>query len=381
MTNTHRAGPWIFVGGVTAPDLGAGGMDLAHEAGVAMTRLAATLAAQGSALSRVVRLGVYFLAEAPDDGATILAALAAGLGKPPGPVVSLIPVPNAPAPGRRLQIEALAVAADDPDWRERRACAAPNSAALPKPFSAALRVGELIVTGSQDAATAAGGIAAAGDLIGQSRIAMAKLQALVEGLGVALADVVKINNYYSGGGCAEDWEGAARARAAFFEAHGPAATGVPLPGPPHDHVLTRIEVMAVLPTGDDRRVWPEGHWDWTIPMPYRHGVLRRGLFCIGGQVSLDSQARVISPHDLMAQTANSLDNIARVLDALGAGFDQIAKLTVFLGTEVSPEGHCSLDGLLRDRFAGGGPAITKVGLPYLAYEGMVVEIEAIGVSS
>ena len=34
--------------------------------------------------------------------------------------------------------------------------------------------------------------------------------------------------------------------------------------------------------------WPEGHWDWPVHLPYRHGVKAAGqMIFLGGQVAMD----------------------------------------------------------------------------------------------
>jgi 2-iminobutanoate/2-iminopropanoate deaminase len=64
--------------------------------------------------------------------------------------------------------------------------------------------------------------------------------------------------------------------------------------------------------------------------PYSQAV-RSGsfLFC-SGQIPLDPKSSEIVPGDITAQTRRVLDNIAAVLRAEGATFEDVVKTTVFL---------------------------------------------------
>jgi len=42
-----------------------------------------------------------------------------------------------------------------------------------------------------------------------------------------------------------------------------------------------------------RHVWPQGHWDWPIHLPFKHGLKCGDLIFVGGQVSLDGRGAVI----------------------------------------------------------------------------------------
>lgn len=126
-----------------------------------------------------------------------------------------------------------------------------------------------------------------------------------------------------------------------------------------------------------RHSWPEGHWDWPIHLPYKHGCLCDGMVFIGGQVSLTEHAEVINAGDVRRQAKTSMDNIRAVL----AGFDMpmadLVKVTAFFADEEGAAGFHAHLGIQSAELADPEPATTQVGLPYLAYERMMIEIEAV----
>jgi enamine deaminase RidA (YjgF/YER057c/UK114 family) len=123
--------------------------------------------------------------------------------------------------------------------------------------------------------------------------------------------------------------------------------------------------------------WPEGHWDWPIKLPYKHGVKAGNMIFVGGQVALDERGNVLHPGDIVKQTEIAMDNIGRVLAEFGAGFDDVVKVNIFyVGTGTKEDWEVAAR--VRARyFKEPGPAATGIPVPTLAYEGMMTEIEVI----
>jgi enamine deaminase RidA (YjgF/YER057c/UK114 family) len=146
-----------------------------------------------------------------------------------------------------------------------------------------------------------------------------------------------------------------------------------------------MEVMAMLGT-DGRRLprrhaWPEGHWDWPIHLPYKHGLKCGSRIFVGGQVALDPQANVLAPDDLVEQTKIGMENIRKVLAVFGATLDDVTKVNCFY---VGGAGQDTLMRSAQTRFAHytpPGPCSTGVPLPALAIERMVTEIEVVAMAN
>jgi enamine deaminase RidA (YjgF/YER057c/UK114 family) len=51
---------------------------------------------------------------------------------------------------------------------------------------------------------------------------------------------------------------------------------------------------------------------------------------IAGQVALDPSGAIVGPGDIRTQTRQVFDNLQAALQAVGAGFEQVVKLTYYL---------------------------------------------------
>jgi enamine deaminase RidA (YjgF/YER057c/UK114 family) len=210
---------------------------------------------------------------------------------------------------------------------------------------------------------------------------MERIGRLLRDLGAEFNDAVKINRYYVAGGTAREWEGAALACASFFDEPGPAATGIPIPALYRPGLMASLEVTAMRAEDGSRlpreHVWPEGHWDWPVHLPYKHGVKCGNMIYLGGQVSMDAGGVILDPGQLVTQTRTSMGNIARVLAGFGAVLDDVVKVTTFYAGGASAEVlHDNLS-VRSASFTEPGPASTGIPMPCLAYEDMEIEIEVV----
>lgn len=333
---------------------------VAPDVPVAVTELGTALARCDLGLDELVNLNVYYPAgglAAP----SVRAAIAAALPSSSRPALGLLPLAALPTLEPAVRVEAVAAVG------ERSSSAADDAG-----DASAVRVGELVWT---SAVTAPG---SSGTVAGQTEAVIEKLRALLEGQGAALDHAVKVNIFYVGSGTAEDWAVAARIRGAAVTEPAAAATGIPVPSFGDADVLTSIEVWAARGSGGPppRREhhWPEGHWDWPIHLPWKHGCRCAGLVTVGGQVSLRGQGEVVDPGDLSKQVPTSIENIERVLAGLGANTGDVVRVTAFYEHRRAED-----DALLGRALAEAFPAAASlaVPLPCLAYREMVVEIEAV----
>lgn len=366
---THKHGvrqrDLCFVGGQV--DLDSDGNvqhagDLAAQTPVAVAALGRVLEELGSGLADLVKLIVYVVDDGAVDEGPLLQAVAAALPDE-RPAICTVPVPYLAYPGMLIEIEGVAAIGEK------------TRLAGTGPFPDGIRCGDLVWTSS-----VTGG--SKGDIVAQSEEVMERLRGILAELGADFDDVVKFNIFYVGHGTAEDWEVAAKVRARYFQEPGPAATGIPLPRLQDPEALIKMDVWAMRPAGGERvarsHSWPEGHWDWPIHLPYKHGNLGGGMFFVGGQVSLTPQGQPIDFDDLQAQTHTAMQNIAKVLDGLGVSMDDVVKVTTFYEGDGSGDDlHANLS-IRSSYFSEPGPATTGISLPCLAYDGMVIEIEVIG---
>ena len=97
---------------------------------------------------------------------------------------------------------------------------------------------------------------------------------------------------------------------------------------------------------------------------------------ISGQVALDAEGNLVAPNDLRAQTEQVFENLKAILDANGATFDDVVKITTFLTTLDDRDGMREV----RARYLPKEPpASTAVQISALVLPDAVIEIEAVAV--
>ncbi len=382
-----QCGPLVFVGGQVDLDENAqmqNAGDLGKQASNSIAHMKTVLAAVGADAGDLVKLTVFYVSDGGIDENGVLDHLAACLGPldGPGPVITLVPLEALAFPGMEIEIEAIAMREQNGARLSRAAAWDPDCPRLPPPFSQALRCGEMLFSSGITAVDGGGRIAAAGDLAGQSRLVLPKVDRLFRQLGADLWDAVKTNVFNVEGGSKEDWAAPALIRAGFYREPGPAATGIPLPRLWPEGVMVRNDVIAMRGLDGARlprsHVWPTDHWDWPVHLPYRHGLRCGDLVFLGGQVSLAPDAQVLDPGAMVPQTQRSMDFIGRVLAELGLGFEQVVKVNAFY---TGSAGQDALRENAEVRFSyfphDPGPVSTGVPVPYLAYEDMLIEIDVV----
>ena len=124
------------------------------------------------------------------------------------------------------------------------------------------------------------------------------------------------------------------------------------------------------------RLRPQG---LQINPAYSHVVVASGArtVSISGQVAMDENGALVGAGDLGAQTTQVMHNLGHALDAAGATFADVVKITTYV-VGYRPEQRAVI-GAARTPFfpAGQPPASTLVGVEALAAPGWLIEVEAI----
>lgn len=140
--------------------------------------------------------------------------------------------------------------------------------------------------------------------------------------------------------------------------------------------------MGVL--GDDKqRLIPANHWDWSIPNnQFSRGWRMGNLVFVGGQISADGHARTVG-EDMATQTRNVFRFIGNTLKEAGADESDVVKLNSYYYAEGDwariAETDATICDIQREFYPDPGPAATSMRVTGFAYEGLLVEIEAIAV--
>jgi reactive intermediate/imine deaminase len=97
---------------------------------------------------------------------------------------------------------------------------------------------------------------------------------------------------------------------------------------------------------------------------------------LSGQGSISADGALVGAGDFEAQARQTFENMRAVLEAAGASFDDVVKLTVYM-TDISRLADYAR---VRGEFIiGSPPASTALEVTSLALPGMMIEVEAIAV--
>jgi reactive intermediate/imine deaminase len=110
------------------------------------------------------------------------------------------------------------------------------------------------------------------------------------------------------------------------------------------------------------------------PVSHYTDAVRWGdLLFVSGVAPLDKETRLVS-EDVVEQTRKVFLNMKDILDAAGATFADVLKVTVFL-TDVRDRAR--INPVRKEFFGAARPASTLIGVKELVVPGMKIEIEAV----
>ena len=105
-----------------------------------------------------------------------------------------------------------------------------------------------------------------------------------------------------------------------------------------------------------------------IPTPFGDAVH------VSGQVAWDADRKVVGAGDIGRQLRKSLENLAVALASVGAKLDQVGALRLYIKQSHMHEGE-AISGALRAIFGDDPPCATWIGVPSLANDEFLVEVE------
>jgi enamine deaminase RidA (YjgF/YER057c/UK114 family) len=114
------------------------------------------------------------------------------------------------------------------------------------------------------------------------------------------------------------------------------------------------------------------------PPGYSHAMQAGGLIFVAGQVAFDQEGSVVGVGDVGEQARQAFRNLGAVLEAAGASFADVAKLTYFV-RDIAAIGAIRA---ARDEFidTANPPASTLVEVSRLFVPELLIEIEAVAVA-
>lgn len=98
---------------------------------------------------------------------------------------------------------------------------------------------------------------------------------------------------------------------------------------------------------------------------------------VSGQVSVDSNGKVVGTGDIEAQAVQVFENLKAALGAVGARFDDVIKLNIYIVGLSQERRKAVMD--VRGRYISHSnpPAATMIGVDQLVEADLLVEIEAV----
>jgi 2-iminobutanoate/2-iminopropanoate deaminase len=109
---------------------------------------------------------------------------------------------------------------------------------------------------------------------------------------------------------------------------------------------------------------------------YVHVVRAGQLIFVSGCSALDAEGKVVGGRDVVAQTRQVLKNLGKSLEAAGASFADVCKVTVFLRNGADRD---RINPVRQEYFGSTRPASTLVEVAGFSRDDILVEIEAFAV--
>ena len=96
---------------------------------------------------------------------------------------------------------------------------------------------------------------------------------------------------------------------------------------------------------------------------------------MSGQVAWDADQNIVGTGDIGRQLEKSLENLAVALESVGASLDQVGALRLYIKQSHMHEGM-AISGALKAIFGDNPPCSTWIGVPGLARDEFLIEVEA-----
>jgi 2-iminobutanoate/2-iminopropanoate deaminase len=107
---------------------------------------------------------------------------------------------------------------------------------------------------------------------------------------------------------------------------------------------------------------------------YTDAVRAGNLLFVSGCVPVDGDGRLVGGDDVVAQARQVFANVGAVLEAGGASFADVVKVTVYL---IDIDDRARINPVRQEVFGGARPASTLVEVSALAVPGAKLEVEAV----
>ena len=365
-----RCGGFAFLGGQVDKDSTGEPQrvgDLPAQTEVVIGHIERVLAEFGAGLRDVVSLVAYHAAPPGGEDALVadigrhlreIGSVASGRG----PVLSLVPLPCLALPGMLVEIEAVARLGEDGAFVPRECFRVPGGDPLPDTISHAVRCGDHLWVGAAEAAEPAEG--------------MERLRRILATVGGEIADIAKLNAWFSGGGSDESWRSLVEGLGAEFDREAPVLSALPTPSlDPSPGVRLWGWAVGGGTTRQHAPALPE--WRWPAKLPFPRALACGDLVFLGGHPPLDEKGELQHRGDLDEQTRLVMALTRADLAAFGLDLDDMVKQTSFYLGAARAEDIVTNQRLRSSFYREPAGAATGVPLPGFGLPGAKIEVETI----
>jgi enamine deaminase RidA (YjgF/YER057c/UK114 family) len=99
---------------------------------------------------------------------------------------------------------------------------------------------------------------------------------------------------------------------------------------------------------------------------------------VSGQVSVDGEGGLVGEGDLAAQSIQTFGNVGRALASVGASWDDVARMTIYV-VDFEPSMYEAMQAGREAALGSTLPCSTLLGVQALASPAYLIEVEAIAV--
>jgi enamine deaminase RidA (YjgF/YER057c/UK114 family) len=223
--------------------------------------------------------------------------------------------------------------------------------------------------GGQADLDAAGNVNNAGDRARQTDACMRHVAAVLEALGGRVEDIVKLNVFYVAGTLQDEIALLAQIRRHVPAEPPPVISLVALPRLAYPGMTVTIDALAV--DNSDGKAPRTA----AAPAQFSQGIRCGELILVAAQTARDASGKIQYLDDIASQAQLTIDNIGRVLDAIGADLDDVVKLNTWYVGFGTDEDWRRAARIRSEAFRFPGPGATGVPAPSRYPDGGLIRQE------
>jgi enamine deaminase RidA (YjgF/YER057c/UK114 family) len=227
----------------------------------------------------------------------------------------------------------------------------------------------LMFVGGQADLDAAGNVNHPGDRLRQADACMQHVAAVLEALGGRMQDIVKLNVFYAAGTLDDELALLRQIRGHVRAEPPPVISLVALPRLAYPGMAITLDALAI--DNSDGKA-PRSA---AVPGQFSQGIRCGEMLLVAAQTARDASGKLRYPDDIAGQAQLTIDNIGRVLDALGADLDDVVKLNTWYVGFGTDEDWRKAARIRSEAFRFPGPGATGVPAPSRYPDGGLIRQE------